>query len=633
MATHVESVRQPSATVDIIQASVTLFSDITLSNPILEFNRFVPDVYAQLDVEQTHDIVQLVLLRATMNPDGSAVYQFSVQFQDNRVSQVGRYQGQAGPTGVMGFVGVFGYTGSVATVPSGPFGYIGFLGLRGPPGATGPLGGGPTGPQGPPGVQGPVGPFGPQGSAGVTGITGPQGSPGITGATGPTGPRGNTGPQGATGPQGITGVAGPTGPAGTAVNLAMAVATGVYNIPGSGFTQVTGLSTTITTSGRPVQILVNINYNPTAGGAWAAFTIFRDATNLGDATNGFQIAQGTNTTENLPASMVYVDNVPAGTYTYTVQVRNGAGTGQVSEGNQVAALIVQELGAGVPGPTGVQGPAGAGGGGGDGQGPFAATRMPTDGNTWALWKCDEARGATTLVNSGVGGATLNLARQQGTEGNGYDFLPAGADRRVIFGSNALQMLSEGSSPSPRFVSGTGVSFPGNVITLSCVITPQSFSLPFAFALIFGKEYNTGSWSSPFYALYMAITNYVANGSEGRGTLQGLAYATINKGVNDNVLINRTQYWRHGVVHTMVYQQQWGSAQRRLWIDGLLVASNLVTATDSTPDLGNGRWLIGANFDLHREFITMILHEARIDTVLRDQTWVTEHYNRAKGLIA
>lgn len=152
MATHVESVRQPSASVDIVQASVTLFSDITLSNPLLEFNRFIPDVYAQLDVELTHDIVQLVLLRATTNPNGSAVYQFSVQFQDNRVSQLGRYQGQQGPTGVMGFVGVFGYTGSVATVPSGPFGYIGFLGLRGPPGPTGPAGGGPTGPQGPPGT-------------------------------------------------------------------------------------------------------------------------------------------------------------------------------------------------------------------------------------------------------------------------------------------------------------------------------------------------------------------------------------------------------------------------------------------------------------------------------------------------
>jgi hypothetical protein len=221
---HVESVRQPSASADIIQASVTLFSNITLSNPALEINKFIPEIYAQLDVEPTaHDVVQLILLRATTNQNGSAVYQFSIQFQDNRVSQVGRFQGQVGPTGVIGFVGVFGYTGSVATVPSGPFGYIGFLGLRGPPGATGPLGGGPTGPQGPPGVQGPVGPFGPQGSAGITGATGPTGPFGATGPTGPagpTGPRGSTGPAGTVGAAGAPGATGPAGPANLAGDLA-----------------------------------------------------------------------------------------------------------------------------------------------------------------------------------------------------------------------------------------------------------------------------------------------------------------------------------------------------------------------------------------------------------------------------
>jgi hypothetical protein len=355
MATFVESIRQPSASVDIIQASVTLFSDITLSNPLLEFNRFIPDVYSQLDIEESHDIVQLVLLRAAVGPTGSAVYLFSVQFQDNRVSTLGRFQGQAGPTGIIGFMGAFGYTGSVATTPSGPFGYIGFLGLRGPPGPTGPLGVGPTGPNGPPGAQGPVGPFGPQGTFGPTGPTGPRGATGPQGTPGVQGPQGSPGVTGATGP---TGPAGPTGPfGGPTINLVQSVATGVFSIPGSSFSAVTGLSATITTSGRPVRILVNINYNATASNAWGVFTLFRGSTNLGDATFGFQIAQGTNTSDNVPANMAYIDAVPAGTYTYTVQVRNGAGTGQVSEGNQLAALIVEEVGAGERGPTGPVGPA------------------------------------------------------------------------------------------------------------------------------------------------------------------------------------------------------------------------------------------------------------------------------------
>jgi streptogramin lyase len=191
MASHVESSREPGASTDVIQASATLYSDITLTNPILEFNKYIPDVYAQLDIELDFDITQLVLLRtvpANTGPaDGPATYTFSIQFVSKKVSTstVGRFLGQPGPTGIMGFMGVYGYSGSVASpAPTGPFGYIGFLGLRGPPGPTGVAGPKGAGVQGPPGPQGPIGPFGPVGSAGSTGATGPMGP---TGAQGPTG--------------------------------------------------------------------------------------------------------------------------------------------------------------------------------------------------------------------------------------------------------------------------------------------------------------------------------------------------------------------------------------------------------------------------------------------------------------
>ncbi len=212
MATFVESVRQPSSSTDVVQASVTLFSDITLTNPTVEFVRFIPDVYLQLDLEQSMDITQIVMLKATTNPNGSSVYVFSLQFMDGRVNPVGRYMGQPGPTGVIGFMGVFGYTGSVATQPSGPLGYMGFLGLRGPMGPTGPAGIGIPGAAGPPGIQGPVGPQGLQGATGlrgatgVPGATGPQGIQGIQGPPGPDGPFGPTGPRGPAGPGGGAGI-------------------------------------------------------------------------------------------------------------------------------------------------------------------------------------------------------------------------------------------------------------------------------------------------------------------------------------------------------------------------------------------------------------------------------------------
>ena len=138
MASYVESSREPGASTDVVQASATLFSDITLTNPILEFNKYIPEVYSQLEVDPSFDITQLVLLRFTPQNSGPnagpATYTFSIQFVNKRsaVSPVGRFLGQPGPTGIMGFMGVFGYSGSVASpAPTGPFGYIGFLGLRG----------------------------------------------------------------------------------------------------------------------------------------------------------------------------------------------------------------------------------------------------------------------------------------------------------------------------------------------------------------------------------------------------------------------------------------------------------------------------------------------------------------------
>lgn len=90
-------------------------------------------------------------------------------------------------------------------------------------GAAGPAG--PAGPQGAAGATGSTGPAGQTGAQGAQGATGPQGPIGLTGATGPQGPQGATGLMGLTGAQGPQGPQGPAGTNGTGFDFRNAFAT------------------------------------------------------------------------------------------------------------------------------------------------------------------------------------------------------------------------------------------------------------------------------------------------------------------------------------------------------------------------------------------------------------------------
>jgi len=201
MTTSVESVRQPSSSPDVVQASVVLISDVSLNNPVLELNKLIGDVYSQLQIPSTFDITQLLLTRGEAQNaavSGNLTYSFFMRFvKRDSGNPLGQFQGAAGPTGPVGPPGPVGGPGPYGpTGATGPHGPIGSPGPRGPIGTVGPTG--PVGPAGPAGqgVQGPVGPFGPQGPTGPTGPTGPfgpQGSPGVTGPQGATGPSGGGG--------------------------------------------------------------------------------------------------------------------------------------------------------------------------------------------------------------------------------------------------------------------------------------------------------------------------------------------------------------------------------------------------------------------------------------------------------
>ena len=101
------------------------------------------------------------------------------------------------------------------------------------------------------------------------------------------------------------------------------------------------ISQSITSSGRPIQIIVTGDANPQSNGAWVQLQLFRDGTAIGKKIQ----AESSSSNENVPYCLNFIDNPTAGTYTYTARITAiGGGSFQFGEadGNQITLL---ELGA------------------------------------------------------------------------------------------------------------------------------------------------------------------------------------------------------------------------------------------------------------------------------------------------
>ena len=98
------------------------------------------------------------------------------------------------------------------------------------------------------------------------------------------------------------------------------------------------ISGSITTTGKPVQIMVTGDANPTTT-AWCRLQIFRDGNGIGN------IIQAENSSNlNVPYCLNVIDTPPAGTYTYSMRtVDNIAGTFDFGEASG-PLLIATELG-------------------------------------------------------------------------------------------------------------------------------------------------------------------------------------------------------------------------------------------------------------------------------------------------
>jgi hypothetical protein len=83
-------------------------------------------------------------------------------------------------------------------------------------------------------------------------------------------------------------------------------------------------SVTITTTGKPVILSGNMDFNPNEDVTWHWYAFYRDGSQVGgayinDASNG--------ASANVPVALSYLDNPAAGTYTYSIRCWVGAGSG------------------------------------------------------------------------------------------------------------------------------------------------------------------------------------------------------------------------------------------------------------------------------------------------------------------
>ncbi len=78
------------------------------------------------------------------------------------------------------------------------------------------------------------------------------------------------------------------------------------------------VSQSITTSGKPVQIIATGDINPINVSSWVILQLYRDGTAIGKRIQ----AESSDINENIPYAINFIDSPASGTYTYSVKIYN-----------------------------------------------------------------------------------------------------------------------------------------------------------------------------------------------------------------------------------------------------------------------------------------------------------------------
>ena len=313
--------------------------------------------------------------------------------------------GSAGSAGTSGSDGSSGTSGMGSPGTDGSSGSSGTSGV-GLAGSSGTSGVGLNGTSGINGLPGSSGTSGFHGSSGTSGV----GSPGSSGTSGSSGSAGSSGTSGV----GSAGTSGANGSSGTSssgvLNYQQTAGTSVTINNGSTGTVISAPS--ITTTGRPVQIIVAGDANNISAAGWVRLQLYRDTTPIGKVIQG----ESSSANENIPYAFNYIDTPSAGSYVYSLKAITVSGSNfQFGEADGPVISVVELAGAGTSGINGTSGSSGLSGTSGS-SGTSGVGSAGTSGSS-GLSGTSGSSGTSGVGSAGTSG-TSGLHGSSGTSGIG-----------------------------------------------------------------------------------------------------------------------------------------------------------------------------------------------------------------------
>ena len=94
---------------------------------------------------------------------------------------------------------------------------------------------------------------------------------------------------------------------------------------------------TITTTGKPVMLTACGNSNPGQTGGFFLYRLYRDSTEIGKR---HKAENGGTSSQNYVFAISHIDDVSAGTYTYSIKAYQGSGTHTFGEDGDVEGAVI-----------------------------------------------------------------------------------------------------------------------------------------------------------------------------------------------------------------------------------------------------------------------------------------------------
>lgn len=225
---------------------------------------------------------------------------------------------------------------------------------------------------------------------------------------------------------------------------------------------------------------------------------------------------------------------------------------------------------------------------------------PVDSDTLLCYRFQETSAPFTNLGTQP---SANMTAESG-EGTGW----LGGQPDGAFGKGlkfSMVNTATGGIRVPHF------AYPTSAITASVWVTPTRLVGSSSIGRIFFKAYFPGSWSPPYIGIEIAYANSVSGLALTVNATPSAVQLVLNQDIR-----GVAQWKKHHVGFTF------GDGFLRVYHNGYLAHS---VANSNTLDLGTGPWCIGRTINSLNEHAGFILHEARVDKVVRPASWWLENW--------